>query len=79
MLESKLSGIAFHSEVVRTMLRESEIAHHLEAIQEMYPVVKVGSYPQMEATDHRVKIVLRSRVLDSLREAKKTLLERIGA
>jgi molybdenum cofactor synthesis domain-containing protein len=79
VLESKLSGIAYHSEVVRTMLRESEIAHHLEAVQEMYPGVKVGSYPQMEATDHRVKIVLRSRDADSLREAKKILLERIGA
>ncbi|MCJ7499000.1 molybdopterin-binding protein [bacterium] len=77
VLETKLSGIAFQTEVVRTMLRESEIAHHLEAVQEMYPAVKVGSYPQMEATDHRVKIVLRSRDADSLREAVRMLLKRI--
>ena len=77
VLESKLSGITFKTEVVRTMLRESEIAHHLEAVQEMHPAVKVGSYPQMEATDHRVKIVLRSRDADSLREAKSMLLKRI--
>ena len=78
VLGSKLSGRAFHSAIVRTMLRESEIAHHLEIVQARYPSVKIGSYPEMEAADHKVKIVLRSRDPESLHEAEDVLLERIG-
>jgi len=78
VLETKLSGKAFHTEVVLTKLRESEVAHSLEFVQAKYSSVKIGSYPEMEAADHRVKIVLRSRDPDSLREAKSMLLERIG-
>lgn len=77
VLETKLSGREFYTGVVRTMLRESEVAHNLEFVQAKYPAVKIGSYPEMEAADHRVKIVLRSRDPDSLREAKSMLLERI--
>jgi len=77
VLKSKLSGREFHTEVVRTMLRESEIAHILEIVQAKYPLVKVGSYPQMEVTDHRVRIVLRSRDRDALSEAMDMLLKRI--
>jgi len=77
VLETKLTGIRFHTEVVLTMLKESDIAHHLEAAQEMYPSVKIGSYPQMEVVDHRVKIVLRSRDEGSLRQARSMLQKRI--
>lgn len=78
VLETKLSGRAFHTEVILTMLRESEVAHSLEFVQAKYPSVKIGSYPEMEAADHRVKIIMRTRDPDSLREAKNMLLERIG-
>lgn len=78
VLETKLSGRAFHTEVILTMLRESEVAHSLEFVQAKYPSVKIGSYPEMEADDHRVKIIMRTRDPDSLREAKNMLLERIG-
>jgi molybdenum cofactor synthesis domain-containing protein len=78
ILETKLSGRTFHTEVVLTMLRESEVADSLELVQAKYPSVKIGSYPEMEAADHRVKIVLRTRDQDSLREAKSMLLEGIG-
>lgn len=78
VLETKLSGKIFYTEVVRTMLRESEVAHSLEFVQAKYPSVKIGSYPEMEAADHRVKIVLRSREPESLREAGSMLIERIG-
>jgi molybdenum cofactor synthesis domain-containing protein len=78
VLETKLRGLPFHTETVLTMLRESELAHHLEALQKDYPSVKIGSYPQMDAVDHRVKIVLRSRESASLLAARNLLLERIG-
>ncbi len=78
VLETKLNGEIIHTEELRTMLRESELAHDLEFVQEKYPSVKIGSYPEMEAVDHRVKIALRSRDPDSLHEAKSMLLERIG-
>lgn len=77
VLETKLHGKSVHSGTVLTMMRESEVAHHLEALQKEYPTVKIGSYPQMAAVDHRVKIVLRSRDPVSLNEVKNKLLERI--
>ncbi len=78
VLETKISGRTFYTEVILTMLRESEVAHNLEFVQAKFPLVKIGSYPEMEAADHRVKIVLRSREPDSLSAAKNILLERIG-
>jgi molybdenum cofactor synthesis domain-containing protein len=77
VLGTKLQGKSVHSGTVLTMLRESEVAHHLETLQKEYPTVKIGSYPQMAAVDHRVKIVLRSRDLDLLNEVKNKLLKRI--
>ena len=77
VLETHLIGKTFHTEVVLTMLRESEVAHDLDHIQTKYPSVKIGSYPEMEASDHKVKIVLRSRDSDALQEARSRLLERI--
>lgn len=76
-LEKELTGKPFHAEAIRTMLRESELADHLYALQNEFPMVKVGSYPQMGAVDHRVKIVLRSREPESLRKAVQSLLKRI--
>jgi len=78
VLESKLAGSTFHTGIVLTMLRESEIAHDLELVQAEYPSVKIGSYPEMEAADHKVKIALRSRDPESLSEARNMLLKRIG-
>lgn len=77
ILEDKLTGGAFHTRVIRTMLRESELAENLENVQAQNPSVKIGSYPEMEADDHRVKIVLRSRDPEALLKAQSTLLERI--
>lgn len=78
VLGPKLTGKIFHTGTVRTMLRESEVAQDLEYVQEKYPEVKIGSYPEMEASDHRVKIVLRSRDPDMLREAETMLVEKIA-
>ena len=55
---------------------ESRVAPLLGQVADECPEVKIGSYPEMEAVDHRVKIVLRSREPDSLSAAKKILLER---
>ena len=75
VLGSKLSGKTFFTGTVLTMLRESEVAESLEYVQTRYPAVKIGSYPEMEASGHRVKIVLRSRDPDKLDEARKLLLD----
>jgi molybdenum cofactor synthesis domain-containing protein len=77
VLGSKLSGKTFYTETVLTMLRESEVAESLEYVQTKYPGVKIGSYPEMEASDHRVKIALRSRDPDLLRKARNLLLGRL--
>ena len=78
VLRQKLSGSVFHTAEVRTMLRESEIAVVLESVQEHYPAVKIGSYPVMEPADYKVKMVLRSRDQELLREAEHMLIERVG-
>jgi len=77
VLETKLRGSPFHTGVILTMLRESEVAHSLEYVQAKYPLVKIGSYPEMAASDHRVRLVLRSRYPDLLFEARKLLQKRI--
>lgn len=78
VLGSKLTGKAFHTATIRTMLRESEVAWNLEDVQTKFPAVKIGSYPVMEVGDHRVKMILRSRDPELLREAEQMLRERIG-
>ena len=77
MLEPHLKKSTFYTEVIRTMLRESQIADSLASVQSAYPAVKIGSYPAMEAPDHRVRIVLRSRDPVSLEGARDMLRERI--
>lgn len=77
-LGEKLTGSVFYTSTILTMLRESEVAHHLEEVQSAFPMVKVGSYPEMEAGGHRVRIVLRSRDGSDLKKAHAALLERIG-
>lgn len=77
VLGPRLTRAVFHTETIRTMLRESEIAHSLESVQAAYPQVKIGSYPAMEASDHKVRVVLRSRHADLLREAHDELLKKL--
>jgi len=77
VLESKLSGEVFHSETIKTLFRESEVAHILDEIQAKYPSVKIGSYPEMENVGHKVRIVLRSRNAEVLTHAHSELLKRI--
>ena len=78
VLEHRLAGSVLHTAELRTGLRESEIADVLESVQSRCPGVKIGSYPVMEAADHKVRMVLRSRDPDLLREAEHMLNERIG-
>ena len=78
VLNNKVTGSEFFTKMVLTSMRESEIADNMEEVQGMFPEVKVGSYPRIESGGPRVRIVLRSRNLDTLEEAVALLNERIG-
>ncbi len=79
VLESRIEGSVYWTRTLKTMLRESEIAQSMEDVQRAFPGVKIGSYPTMEATDYRVKVVLRSRDAEALRDAEAMLVERMGS
>jgi molybdenum cofactor synthesis domain-containing protein len=73
VLEKKLGGVPALRKEIKTKLSESRIAQYLERIQEKNTDVKIGSYPQTGRTDYRVRIVLRSRNAEALRQAEKQL------
>ena len=56
---------------------ESEIADLLDKAQELFPDVKIGSYPVTGNAGHRVRLVLRSRSREYLDGAMKHLKGRI--
>ena len=77
VLEGKLVGKPVWRREIRTKLYESEIAHHLERVQDMNPDVRIGSYPEGGSPDHRVRLVLRSRDPAALDKAERQLRARI--
>ncbi|UCG39308.1 MAG: competence/damage-inducible protein A [bacterium] len=77
ILDRKLAGGKVLRRTILTMLYESQIAHHLEKVQAEFPSVKIGSYPEMGASGHRVRLVLRSRDEKALTGAEKELLKRM--
>ena len=76
-LATVIEGKAAGRVQILTMKYESEIAGILTEAQEAYPDVKIGSYPVMNASDHKVRVVLRSREEKSLNIAEEYLKERI--
>lgn len=68
-LEERLAGAAWFRSEISTSRYESEIADLLERAQELYPEVRIGSYPIMMEGGFRVKLVLRSHDREQLDRA----------
>lgn len=66
------SGAVYSSE------GEGQIAAVLDALVAEFPTVAVGSYPRLDAADHKVKITLDGRDADAVRAAAARLAERLG-
>jgi len=70
-LAPTLDGAPFHSHAFFLDTAEAEIAALLEAVQQRYPAVAIGSYPRFDPTPaaYRVKVTLDSRDLAALEAA----------
>ena len=64
-----LQGAPFFNEALFLNVSESRIATHLAEVQQNFPEVTIGSYPQFETSDYRVKVTLASRAARTLEQA----------
>ncbi len=68
-----------HARIVYSRADESPIADALDAIVAAWPTVEVGSYPDADAPDYKVKITLDGRDRDAVEAATAALVDRLGA
>jgi molybdopterin-biosynthesis enzyme MoeA-like protein len=73
VLKEKLTGSPVQKREILSGLYESEIARRVEEVQMAHPGVRIGSYPVTHNSDHRVKVVVRSRDPEALEEAERQL------
>lgn len=67
-----------HSRVVYSREGEGSIAGALDAVVAEFPTVAVGSYPRLDAADHKVKITIDGRDLEAVERAAARVAERLG-
>jgi molybdopterin-biosynthesis enzyme MoeA-like protein len=67
-----------HARVVYSREGESPIADALDAVVAAWPAVEVGSYPDIDTPDYKVKITLDGRDRDLVDAATAELVERLG-
>jgi molybdenum cofactor synthesis domain-containing protein len=77
-LRPLLSAIPIHGRFVLSREGEGAIAAALDAVVARFPDVAIGSYPQVEATTHKVKITFDGRDLANVECAVGDLCERLG-
>jgi molybdenum cofactor synthesis domain-containing protein len=78
-LRPLLSAVPIHGRFVLSREGEGAIAAALDAVVEAFPDVAIGSYPQIDAATHKVKITFDGRDLASVERAVGVLCDRLGA
>jgi len=68
-----------HSRAVYSREGEGPIAAILDAVVAEFPMVAVGSYPHLDAPDHKVKITFDGRDREMVERAAATIVEKLGA
>lgn len=68
-----------HGRAVYSREGEGAIADVLDAVVAAWPAVEIGSYPRLDAPDHRVKITLDGRDEAAVDGATADLVARLGA
>jgi molybdenum cofactor synthesis domain-containing protein len=68
-----------HARAVYSRDGEGAIAGVLDEVVSAFPSVEIGSYPHVDAADHRVKITLDGRDRGAVEAALNRLVERLGA
>jgi molybdenum cofactor synthesis domain-containing protein len=67
-----------HSQALYSSEGEGLIAGALDALVAEFPTVAIGSYPRLDATDHKVKVTLDGRDADAVERAAARLAEQLG-
>ncbi len=67
-----------HTRAVYSRDGEASIAGRLDAVVAAFPAVAIGSYPRLDAPDHKVKITLDGRDHDAVERATARLVEALG-
>jgi molybdenum cofactor synthesis domain-containing protein len=78
ILRELLRDAPIHARTVYSRDGEGAIAAHLDAVVAEFPAVSVGSYPQVDAPDHKVKITFDGRDADQVELAADRLARRLG-
>lgn len=74
-LRIELDGVPLEIRHLYLNSDESRIAPLLSRADDEFPAVKIGSYPRLEATDHRVWITVEADTATEVEAATKRLLE----
>jgi molybdenum cofactor synthesis domain-containing protein len=78
LLREVLRAGPIFGRAVYSRLTEGPIADALDAVVAEFPGVSVGSYPRLDAPDHKVKITLDGRDRELVERATARLCERLG-
>jgi molybdenum cofactor synthesis domain-containing protein len=74
-LVERYRGPPFHLRAVYVSAGETEIAAILDRVAKEHPRIALGSYPRIDAPDHRVKLTLEAQVEAPVEEALRALLD----
>jgi molybdenum cofactor synthesis domain-containing protein len=79
LLRDRLKAAPIFSRAVLSREGEGQIAGALDAVVAEFPTVTIGSYPRLDAADHKVRITLDGRDEALVDRALARLLEQLGA
>jgi molybdopterin-biosynthesis enzyme MoeA-like protein len=79
ILRDELSGERLEIRNLYLNSDESRVAPLLSRADDEFPAVKIGSYPRLEAKDHRLWITIEAASVDEVEAATKRLLELLPA
>ncbi len=74
-IRERFRSAPFHSSVIFTSEDEFDIAPRLNQVANLNPNVAIGSYPNFEAADYRVKITLEATEAGAVERAKSLLIK----
>ncbi|KAL6048068.1 3'-phosphoadenosine 5'-phosphosulfate sulfotransferase (PAPS reductase) [Balamuthia mandrillaris] len=71
-------GMKLHRSIIGTKMTEGDIAEALIFVQNKYPEVSIGSYPQWQNPELSVRVTLESTSVESLAKASSLVQEKVA-
>jgi len=78
-IRERFRGQPFHLRSVFTSDEEGRIAGELDQLVAAHPLVQVGSYPKLDASDYKVKVTIESKDAAAVENAVAQLVRALGA